>query len=744
MTRSLLGLVGLNAVYLLAGAGLLWGIRGWRSWAEAVRLAAFAYLLGVGTVGVVLSEVLVAGGSARVPVVLAVAAGVAVAGIVAGRLAGRGLPRRIREERRAEPFLLVSMGAAALALLLLAAYVRAAHDRGEWEYDAWAFWTPKAETIYYFGGLDPTLFARFAGPSYPILVPGMQAAAFHFMGGVDTVTLHVQYAILLAGFVLAVAGLLRPRVPLVLVWPFLALLAALPSLEERALYPQADLLLDYFFVLAALALAAWLASGERWLLAPYGIFLAAAMTTKREGQMLTAVLVLSALVATATRRRADWPWVVGPALAALALTLPWRFWLSAHGIGGEWEDASLSGMLHHLGRVGPAIRVSAGLLFDYGLWLLAVPIGIAAGLTLLLRTRDRLGVLFFGVLGFGFAAMVWIYWAFLRLPLDASDQSPVPRVIGALVLFAVALPPLLLARALEAEEERGMRRLRRSPDVWAAGGRLRAAALLHWLQGRAIGSPWLSAGRAAHGRRGALPRDGRAVGAANALLVRDGAAVARRNGDGIRARQGLERAARRGGGVPRLRDRAVARAPAGGERGGGRRGGRSGHHRRLERRPGPARLRAGGAWFAGRRAGTRRRSARGSTRGHPARACGGRLAAGARRGCPAARHARGRRVDAVRPSRTARHGRRAVPRRWLHRLPRRPVRLPDLPGDDRCAGGCTRIRREVARCARVGRRAVARGCARPCRGSLPARRLRRRSWGSASAPDSPPSRSCRC
>jgi hypothetical protein len=308
--------------------------------------------------------------------------------------------------------------------------------------------------IYGLGGLDRDLIASIPGPPYPLLIPTLQAIDFHFMGRADTTTLHVQYAFLLAGFVFAVLSLLRPRVPLALAWPFLALMLVMPDFDFRMLNPQADLPLDYFFVCAALCVGLWLMRRDGWLLAVSGVFLAAVLNSKREGQMLTAILVAAALVATLRVWRWAWPRLVASAAGAYLFALPWRIWLDSHRIGGEWEEASWSGMLHHLGRIPPALRVVAELLFDWNLWLLAVPLAVAAALLLLVRRREPLVILYLAVLALGFAGMTWIYWAFTRLPIDKSDQTPVPRVIGALILLSIAFAPLMLSRALHSETPR--------------------------------------------------------------------------------------------------------------------------------------------------------------------------------------------------------------------------------------------------------------------------------------------------
>src|SRR5581483_900428 len=217
--HAALGLVALNALFLVAGCGVLFAIRGWRSWSELLRLAGLAYLLGVAAVTLIETWALVAGASAHVAVVLAISLGTAAAGLGAGAVLGRRPPRTLllAEPRRREPFLWLGVLGAGLVGLWLAAFLRVAQGQGLSEYDAWAFWTTKAKAIYFFGQLDPTVFTTVYNPSYPILVPALEAMDFHFMGAPDTTLLHVQFWALLAGFVFAVAGLLRPRVPLAIV-----------------------------------------------------------------------------------------------------------------------------------------------------------------------------------------------------------------------------------------------------------------------------------------------------------------------------------------------------------------------------------------------------------------------------------------------------------------------------------------------------------------------------------------------
>ena len=125
---------------------------------------------------------------------------------VGGRVA-RPAPPQGSATAAARPTLLLAAAGIALVGLLLEAFFRSARLQSLQAYDAWAFWVPKAKAIYFFGGLDEQVFttrrARRTRRSLPIL----DAAAFHAMGGVDTITFHLQFWFLVLGAVAAIAGL---------------------------------------------------------------------------------------------------------------------------------------------------------------------------------------------------------------------------------------------------------------------------------------------------------------------------------------------------------------------------------------------------------------------------------------------------------------------------------------------------------------------------------------------------------
>jgi hypothetical protein len=446
-----LGLVGLNLVALVDGIALLWAMRGFERRREILRLAGLAYLLGISALGVACTWLLVAGAPISVPIVAGTGAGILGLGLAAGRrLAGRRLPVRGSEAPAHEPLRVVGFGIAALTWLYLADFLRAARLQTQFsfeEWDVWSSWTTKAKLFYYFGGLDAHLYATTFMPGYPIFVPTLSAMSFSFMGAPDTTLLHVQYWLLLAGFVVAVAGLLRPDVPLALVWTPLLLLVLAPQLNRLAIAPQADFVLDELFAAAGLCVALWILRREAWLLAAASVLLAAAMSTKREGYLFSAALIVAAAAVTLRSARSAWPRLAAAALPAFLATLPWQLWRRSHHLPDSLQGTSWSEVGH---RIGPAASSVAQIMLGTHFWLVATPIGIAAAAAaLVLADRDRgPSILLLVTLALGYAGMVWALTVGTAYTLGPfSDQNPIPRASGALVLLSVALTPLLLRQA---------------------------------------------------------------------------------------------------------------------------------------------------------------------------------------------------------------------------------------------------------------------------------------------------------
>jgi hypothetical protein len=446
--RALVGLALFNVLLLGVGLVALWSVGACRSAREAVRSSGLAYMLGVALVGVVLSIELVVGVPFSLGSVVLSGLAVCVVAALLRRPLARFRPQTTDPHAR-------GLGAvAAIFALLVVAYLEALFRASRLTplstWDAWAFWVPKAKAIYFFGGLDEQFFRELANPSYPPLLPALEAAAFHFMGSPDVVTLHVQFWFFACGFVAAVAGLLAPRVRPLLLWPCLLLVLVAPRVVLRTLDPQADFLLDYFFGLAALLVALWLLEREPWLLAGASLFLAAALLTKRDGQLLAACVVAAGLVASWRQWRFAWPRLGLAAAVAVAAMIPWRLWFSSRDLPGELPSAGVLPVSELLDRVWPAFQSVIAAAFDFDLWLLVVPLAAASVVLAYLagaRLLPTYALTLYVLLLLGFE---WVLWSFteLELPLVQDESvNPIVRLSGSLVVASAAITPLLLDAA---------------------------------------------------------------------------------------------------------------------------------------------------------------------------------------------------------------------------------------------------------------------------------------------------------
>ena len=460
--QALAALVGLNALYLLAGAAFLWLVRGASDWIDVVRLAGLAYVVGVVLTGSLWTFVLIADVPFSLGVVLAVPIALTGVFVAAGRRRGRRIPRGGRLPG-GTPLIVTAVGVAAAGVLLEGLF-RMARLSGLYWFDGWSFWVPKAKAIYFFGGLDEQFFTELPGASYPLLVPALDAAAFHVMGGPDVVTLHAQFWLLAVGFVWALAGLLAERVPPWILWPFVLLLLLAPRIGRRFQIAEADLWLDYLLVLAALLVGVWLLEQERWRLVVATVLLSGTVLTKREGLLLATLLFSAALVTTARQWRARWPAIALSALAVAVVAAPWRLWYVAHDIEGE---AGSQGLIQQddLGGVWPAVRRALEVFWDPGYWNVIVPLFVGS---LVVAALARVGTLlvFFGTLtGLVLAGGMWATWVFSQTGAGfVLGGNFIIRYMGAAALLCVAATPLLLASAwpreqVEVERPRARRRV---------------------------------------------------------------------------------------------------------------------------------------------------------------------------------------------------------------------------------------------------------------------------------------------
>lgn len=451
--RAIAGLVGLHLFLLVAGAGVLWGLRGWRFWTDFVRLAGLAYLLGVAGVITVLTLALVVGVPFGPPLIVGSGAVLVACGLLAGR--GKERPRpalRPPEWHVPTPSLLGAGFVAALVLYFEGSF-RSERLAELYDWDAWFTWTLKGKTLFHFGALEEWIFggSAYSGgvyTGYPPGFPELQAASFHAMGSDDVVTQNLNYWFLALGFTGAVAGLLAPRVRAHILLPVLLLMLVLPGLTGIPVPGGADRPLAFLVATAALLVFLWLDERKDWQLAAAAILLAGAFLTKREGLLLGACVVVAALAASWRDRRWAWPRLIVLAFAAFVLALPWRVWVASEGYRSDGPESGVFGFLDDFDRGLGSLWLAARAMFGYDLWLVLPGVVVAAAVLAFLSGARRGAVFALVFLGVTAVANAWVTWTnpSLALSIDYS-LNPATRFMVTPLLVVAALLPLLLERA---------------------------------------------------------------------------------------------------------------------------------------------------------------------------------------------------------------------------------------------------------------------------------------------------------
>lgn len=445
---SFVGLGAFALTFAAAGYGLLAALHGIPTPRGAASELGRAYLLGVAGLGSLLTLQVIAGLELSRWSIAVTAAVLVVGGGVVGRRRGS------RTELPTPPvgWLAYLLGAIALALavVVLEAYFRAGRLQGLFGWDAGSFWVPKAEAIFYTGGLDGTHFATLPGPSYPPLVPVLQAAFFELRGEVDIVALHLLYWSFLVGFVGAGARVLSRVASPALTWGGILLLVAAGQVTNDALTPQADLLMDALVALAVLCLVVWLVHRDPSLYATAVVFLAAAVLAKREALLLVACVVGALLVATIRKLRWSWPFLVVLAAVPILVSLPWRVWFTRRSLPGDGPEAGVAELLDSLDRLGPAAWLVARAMVDIDRWPLILAVALLAAITALLAGERAVPVFALSFLAFSALGFVWVMWAFPSLPLTENGAvNPIRRLVGAALVPAALLAPVVMQRGLD-------------------------------------------------------------------------------------------------------------------------------------------------------------------------------------------------------------------------------------------------------------------------------------------------------
>ena len=450
MTSSYFGLAVFDAFLLVAGFGVLYGIGLVRSGRDALRHCALALVVGWAAVGIADSFALILGAPLSRWVVALLAVAIAVAGVLAAR---RIPPYRLGFVDEPGRWSWIAVAGAGILLVQLAALLRRALAAGApTQWDAWAFWLPKARSIVDFGGLDTALggFTSFANPGYPPLVPAIEASAFAFMGNTTASPLALQHWLIAVAFFGALASLLSARVRPAILWPCLALLSLLPTFTALIGSMLGDEPLMLLLGLGGACAALWLLERDARYAALTGLFFAAAALAKNEGLPIAAVIALTMLGAGIARRPRK---LLAPVLVLLAPIValePWKIWLRVNDVQVS-PDFRLSELLHpallgdRLSRLSYGASHLPSHIFDPGRWLLAVPLMLVA-VFLAAPRRPSLAILALVPVVAVPLGLLVIYWIGYP-PVGWYVATTADRVVASAVVLAAVFLPLLLAEA---------------------------------------------------------------------------------------------------------------------------------------------------------------------------------------------------------------------------------------------------------------------------------------------------------
>lgn len=443
-----LRIAALDVVFVAVGLAFLYGLGIVRSRGSAARHLGLALLGGWAAVGVGTSYLLMAGAAGTAAEIALVAVILAAGGLALGRVArpARPFPRVWTRSTR-------SVAVAACGVLLLGAslveMLRSVRLAQPDEWDAWAFWVPKAEAIVYSGGLHtgPGTIESFANPDYPPLAPTLDSATFRFAGHVDPGLLPPQHWVLAVALFAALAGLLWDRVAPAVLLPGLAVLSMLPIYQRDVGSLLGDETLLTAFALAGVAAALWLLEDDPRHLALYALFGSAMALAKNEG--FTYVLAMGVLLVLLGLRRPR-AWLVLAAIPPAAM-LPWKLWSSVHHVPPN-DYYRFSDLLHpdylgdRAGRLWHTLHELPQYYTSFDRWLLTLPIA-ALLLALVARRRPGLALFVAATVLIGFLGNVVVYWI-SPSPLDWYISTSADRTATGPLIFVAALTPLLAYQAI--------------------------------------------------------------------------------------------------------------------------------------------------------------------------------------------------------------------------------------------------------------------------------------------------------
>ena len=312
--------------------------------------------------------------------------------------------------------------------------------------DGWVIWGLRARALYDFGHPVAPIFTdpAYQALQHPLLLPALEALDFRVMGGFDGTVVHLQLLGFAIAFVGGAWGLLRTRVPPLLLAAVLLAAVTAPTFFNQLPSNYADVPVAVFVALGVAAL------GTEQLPAA-ALFLGAAALTKNEGEMfaLTA-FVAAALVA----RRAQSRPLALAALAVIAVDVPWRIWILAHHVKiAEYSISDVfnpSYLYDHRGRVAPSAHELWHQLWRLESFSFVVPLVLVGFAGALMLRRFRVAAFGAAWLLLSFGGLLAIYWISTN-PLESHLTDSADRTVDSLVFGGALLVPLLLAFEREPE-----------------------------------------------------------------------------------------------------------------------------------------------------------------------------------------------------------------------------------------------------------------------------------------------------
>jgi len=465
VTREYAGLVALDLLLLVTGAVVLRGIGVARSRSAMVKFAGLAFIVGWAVYGICSTVALALGSPLGILTTLTICAAIAAGGVLVG-------PRfPATSGASARRLLRVPVGwlfAAVLLSYLAVLGWRSVPGEADPNWDSWAFWLPKAKSLYYFHGLDngPGGFTHFANRDYPPLAPAQEATNFHFMGGTSAAPLQFQHWLFTVAFFLAAASVLRRRVPSELLWPSLAAVAFMPRFGFYLGSSLPDETLGMLIALGAVCAAMWLLEREPAYAALMTICATAAALIKNEGLIYGLPLTLFvAVVAWRSERKRV---LAAAVFATPSLSLlPWKLWLVAHDLPASSQyygfgDLGPAHLIAARARLGTSIVQVAGYMLSPSRWLLVVPIAIVVA-AVIARRQPLLAMLVAAFVCVSSAGLVLIYWIG-NIPLHYWLVTSGERTVMAIVITCGLLIPLLVVESIRPGRVRSAADARRIPD----------------------------------------------------------------------------------------------------------------------------------------------------------------------------------------------------------------------------------------------------------------------------------------